>query len=78
MVQIFISKKERTFACGNPSWKYVGNHESSTKKQLFWHAWANTHAQNEALPNSFSHGTDSSVFLLLMHNRFGTDKLITR
>lgn len=67
-----------TLACGNPSWKYVGSQDSSTKKQLFWHAWASTQAQNDGFPNNRNHGTESCVVRLLTHNRFGSDRLMTR
>lgn len=38
---------KHTLASGKPSWKYVGSHDSSTKKQLFWQACAVTIAQND-------------------------------
>uniref|UniRef100_A0A182NYU9 Uncharacterized protein n=1 Tax=Anopheles dirus TaxID=7168 RepID=A0A182NYU9_9DIPT len=63
--------------CGKFSWKYVGNHDSSTKKQFISQACAKTHAQNELRPNSRNHGTVSGV-PSFVYIRLGIEMLMIR
>lgn len=68
----------QTLASGKFSWKYVGSHDNSTKKQLFWQACVITMAQNDDFRNKINHGTDEFIFTLFTHNLLGTETLMIR
>ena len=57
--------KIQLWAWGKLSWKYVGNHDSSMKKQLFWQKWQMAHALIIKKPSYWLPPKEIEIILIL-------------